>query len=428
MATFDKPKAANAIPLDLLPVIRRSGVLPERLFDEVRAKVLRGDYPNDSRALAERLVRDKIISEYQALRFLNNKSHGLVIGQRYVIVDRLGSGSMGRVYKAQHLHMGRMVAVKIISPEVACNERVVARFQREMRLVGRLDHPNVVRAYDADRIDNVLYIVMEYVGGLPLSQRVRSGGPIPPVEVVNYATQAARGLAHAHAQGIVHRDIKPSNLFLTDDRQIKILDLGLGVLMEADNHATFQTADGIAVGTIDYMSPEQACGQEVDGRSDLYSLGCAMYYLMTGLLAFPGDSPIERLGKRINGRPVPITDALPDLPPRVVQTMDKLMANRPSDRFQSAEEAAQALHSLTRKKPARRPAPVAAPSPPPAEVPPPAPAEPASPPPPPPPAYPAWFQPLASLVERSPTGALCAAVGLLAATFALGLILGWALF
>src|SRR4029077_11364204 len=131
------------------------------------------------------------------------------------------------------------------------------------------------------------------------------------------------------------RDIKPSNLLLSEERQLKILDLGLGVLMEADTQVTFETADGIAVGTIDYMSPEQACGKEVDGRSDLYSLGCSMYHLMTGLLAFPGDSPIERRGKRINGRPVPLTDILPDAPRRLVETMDRLMANKPQDRYQS---------------------------------------------------------------------------------------------
>jgi len=142
MATSDKSRPSNAAPLDLLPVIRRSGILSERQFDELRAKVLTGDYPNDTRALADRLVRDKIITDYQARRFLRNKSHGLLVGQRYMILDRLGSGSMGRVYKAQHLHMGRLVALKIIAPEIASNERVAARFQREMLMVGKLDHPN----------------------------------------------------------------------------------------------------------------------------------------------------------------------------------------------------------------------------------------------------------------------------------------------
>src|SRR6185503_298736 len=140
-----------------------------------------------------------------------------------------------------------------------------------------------------------------YVQGQSLGQRFRNKGPLPAPDVVEYAAQAALGLHHAHDQGIVHRDVKPSNLLLTTDRVIKVLDLGLGVLMEADEQATFATADGIAVGTIDYMSPEQACGRDVDGRSDLFSLGCAMYHLMSGQLPFPGENPIERLGKRLSG-------------------------------------------------------------------------------------------------------------------------------
>ena len=293
---FEKPKSAEGVPLDLLPVIRSSGVLGDRQLAEIKTKVLQGDYPFDSVALAERLVRDNILTAFQAKRFLSNRPQGLIVG-RYIILDRIGSGSMGRVYKAHHVMMDRVVALKIIAPEIASNERVVARFQREMKLVGRLDHPNVVRAFDADQINRVLYIVMEYVAGTSLGERLKKKGPIPPAEMIDYAAQAALGLAHAHEQGIVHRDIKPSNILLTDDRRIKILDLGLGVLMEADSAATFATADGIAVGTVDYMSPEQACGREVDGRSDLYGLGCSMYHLMTRQAAVSG-----RLADRAAGQ------------------------------------------------------------------------------------------------------------------------------
>ena len=331
MASSEKPKSAESIPRDLLPVMRVSGVLSDRQLAEIKAKILQGDYPLDSVELAEALVRDKIVTSFQARRFLSNRPHGLVVG-RYVILDRIGSGSMGRVYKAHHAMMDRTVALKIIAPEIASNERVVARFQREMKLVGRLDHPNVVRAFDADQINKVLYIVMEYVTGHSLGELIKKK-PIPAVEMIEYAFQAALGLAHAHEQGIVHRDIKPSNILLTDDRKIKILDLGLGVLMEADSGATFATADGIAVGTVDYMSPEQACGREVDGRSDLYGLGCSMYHLMTAKLPFPGSSPIERLGKRISGRHVPITEHLPDLPPGFVKVLDRLLAHKPHERY-----------------------------------------------------------------------------------------------
>jgi eukaryotic-like serine/threonine-protein kinase len=440
MATFEKPKPSERVPVDLLPVIYDSGVLTERQFADLRAKVQKGDYPDETTALADRLVEERILTEYQVSRFLKSKSHGLVVG-RYVILDRLGSGSMGRVFKAHHLMMDRIVALKIIAPEIVSNDRVVARFQREMKLVGRLDHPNVVRAFDADQINRMLYIVMEYVSGESLGKRLRRG-LIPPAEMVTYAAQAALGLGHAHAQGIVHRDIKPSNLLLTEDRKVKVLDLGLGVLMEADEQSTFATADGIAVGTVDYMSPEQACGRDVDGRSDLFSLGCAMYHLMAGRLPFPGNTPIERLGMRLSGKPIPITDHLPDLPSGLVHIIDRLLAHQPHDRFQKAEEAAEALQSLLRPRSKsassgdsthRKPTPSAAAK---AVAPPVAPvAVPAHAVPIPPvavqlpvaPAYPRWFRPLAALAERKPRVALVAMLGALAAAMGCGFGLAWVL-
>ena len=421
VATSDKPTpAADAVPMDLLPIIRNSGALTEKQFLEVRAKVVSGAFPSEPRALARRLVQDNVLTEYQVRRFLSGKSHGLIVG-KYVILDRIGSGSMGRVYKAHHQLMGRVVALKIIAPEIVTNDRVVARFHREMRLVGRLDHPNVVRAFDADQSNNILYIVMEYVAGKSLGQRLKEGGILPPVEAVGYAAQAAMGLAHAHEMGIVHRDVKPSNLLVNDAKQVKVLDLGLGVLMEADEQAAFATADGVAVGTVDYMSPEQACGREVDGRSDLFSLGCALYHLISGRQAFPGASPIERLGNRINNRPTPITNHRPDLPTSLVQVIDKLLATKPADRYQTGVEAADALQNLIRT---RKSVPVpkriervdpedATPAPVTPE------ATPDS------PVYPRWFQKMAKLVERSPRASLAVLIGGAVAWALLGGGLGW---
>jgi serine/threonine-protein kinase len=421
----------------LLPVIRASGLLTERQLAEIKAKILQGEYPMASVELAEALVRDKVLTTFQARRFLSNRPLGLVVG-RYVILDRIGSGSMGRVYKAHHAMMDRTVALKIIAPEIASNERVVARFQREMKLVGRLDHPNVVRAFDADQLHKVLFIVMEYVPGRSLGEMIKKK-PIPAGEMIEYAFQAALGLAHAHEQGIVHRDIKPSNILLTDDRKIKILDLGLGVLMEADSAATFATADGIAVGTVDYMSPEQACGREVDGRSDLYGLGCSMYHLMTSRLPFPGSSPIERLGKRISGRHVPITEHLPDLPSSFVRVIDRLLAHKPNDRFPTAADAADALQTLLKPRSksvavAGPPSATVAPSPPPspsvdegkgASNAKPVPAVAAG-----PmvvkvrPKYPVWFEATARYVEHSPRGAIVALALAVLLVFSAGLVVG----
>ena len=177
MATFERPRSSDRPVTDLVPVLRGSKILNDRQVDEIQARILRGDYPDDPTALAERLIRDQLITRYQARRLLSNKPYGLIVG-RYVILDRIGSGSMGRVYKAHHQMMDRVVALKIIAPEIASNERVVARFQREMKLVGRLDHPNVVRAYDADQMNRVLFLVMEYVQGESLGERLKRG-PIP---------------------------------------------------------------------------------------------------------------------------------------------------------------------------------------------------------------------------------------------------------
>ncbi|MDX2035968.1 MAG: serine/threonine-protein kinase [Isosphaeraceae bacterium] len=434
MATPEKSKGPESVPSDLLPLIRASGVWNDRQLAEVKAKILAGDYPIGTYALADRLIQDKLLTEYQAKRLLAGKTAGLSIG-KYVVLDRIGSGAMGRVYKAYHSLMGRVVAVKVISPEYASNERAVARFQREMKLVGRLDHPNVVRAYDADSDRGVLYIVMEYVHGRSLGQILAAEGPLPPVDVVNYAAQAALGLGHAHQQGVVHRDVKPSNLLVNDEKQLKVLDLGLGVLMDADAGATFATADGIAVGTVDYMSPEQACGRTVDGRSDLYNLGCAMYHLIAGKQAFPGSTPIERLGKRINGRPTPITEHRPDLPSSLVNVLDKLLANNPNDRYQRAEDAAEALQALIRPRKnvvkasargseARANSSEASPTPAAAQAGAATNAVPErvieirS------PEYPHWFRPIARLAERRPRAALAALAILPAIGFIAGFVLG----
>jgi serine/threonine-protein kinase len=354
MGVADDQKPIERVPLDLLPLIQRSGILSDRQFEEVSAKVLRGEYPRSSSTLAVRLVEDRILTEFQARRLLRNKTHGFVVG-RYVILDRLGEGNKGRVFKAQHRLMGRLVALKVIAPQIASRASAIARFYREMRLIGRLDHPNVVRAFDADQSGDLLYIVMEYVAGRSLDQVLEQQGSLPPADVGNYMAQAALGLDHAHDRGIVHRDVKPSNLLLGDDGQLKILDLGLSALMEADSETSFATAAGRAVGTLHYMSPEQLTARDIDGRCDLFSLGCTMYHLLTGQVPFPGETVAECLKRRVKGSPIPVADLRPDLPPQVVRVLEKLMAYRPEDRFQSAAEASAALQSLTHGEDIPRP-------------------------------------------------------------------------
>jgi eukaryotic-like serine/threonine-protein kinase len=355
MASSEQVNSTEATPPDLLSLIRQSGVLDRREFKEVSSKVENGEYPHDSRALAGRLVAEGILTEFQASRLLLQKVHGLVMG-RYVILDRLGAGARGRVFKAQHRLMGRVVALKVIAPQIATRASSIARFHREMRLIGRLDHPNVIRAFDADQIGASLYIIMEYVPGRSLDHVLDDRGPLPAAAVVNYMTQAACGLGHAHDRGIIHRDIKPSNLFLSEEGQVKVLDLGLSALMEADTAASFATAAGFVVGTLHYMSPEQCAGTDIDVRSDLFSLGCTMYHLLSGQVPFPGETVAECFAWRIQRGPVPITKLRPEVSPQIVQVLDKLLARRREDRFQTAAEAALALQGLTHLEVGGRPA------------------------------------------------------------------------
>ena len=336
--------------VDLLAVLRASGVLPSAQVDQLQARVQAGQLPADAIELAHRLVRDDTLTEYQANRLLKKKPHGLAFG-KYVILEKLGAGAMGRVYKARHMLMGRNVALKIIAPEISGNQRGIGRFRREMQLVGRLDHPNVVRAFDADQVGRTLFIVMEFVQGQTLGQFVRREGPLPVLDVISYAAQAARGLDHAHSQGIVHRDVKPSNLLLGDDGRVRVLDLGLGVLVEPDPVSGFMTADGIAVGTIDYMSPEQALGSEVDGRSDIYSLGCTIFHLITGQHVFIGETKVDRMLARVGSQPRQLTELVHDLPAGMGQVMNRFLARDPVNRFQSAADAADALDRLLETAP-----------------------------------------------------------------------------
>ncbi len=255
---------------------------------------------------------------------------------------------MSRVFKARHQLMDRVVALKVVLPFCAASKHSVARFFREMKIVGVLDHPNVVRAYDADQHGDSPYIVMEYLEGEDLEKMLKRRGLLPPQEVVDWMIQVAQGLAHAHEKGVLHRDIKPTNLFLDNSGVVKVLDLGLGAFVRVSNKGLngHDTDEGFAVGTTDYMSPEQINGQEVDERTDLFSLGCAMYRLLTGKFAFPGATKMDRLVRRIDHPHLPISEVRQQLPVPLVAVIDRLLALRPEDRFSSAAEVAEELEIL----------------------------------------------------------------------------------
>jgi serine/threonine protein kinase len=332
---------------DFLSTLERSGILSETGLREVRDYLVQDSQPRDVSALAGRLVEQGRLTEFQAHRLLVGQANSLVFG-RYVLLDTLGIGAMGRVFKARHQLMDRLVAVKVVLPVCATSKHSVSRFFLEMKIVGVLDHPNVVRAFDADQFEDSPYIVMEYLEGEDLEKVLRRRGMLPPQEVIDCMMQAAWGLAHAHEKGVVHRDIKPTNLFLDNTGVVKVLDLGLGAFVGVSNEGVSaqDTDEGFVVGTCDYMSPEQLNGQAVDARTDQFSLGCAMYRLLTGRFAFPGMTKMDRMVKRIQERHVPITDVRKDLPVPLVAVIDRLLSPRPEDRFSSAAEVAEELEML----------------------------------------------------------------------------------
>jgi len=314
--------------------------------------------------LARELIKQKQLTNFQAQRVYDGKGSSLLLGN-YTILDQIGAGGMGQVYKARHRRMDRIVAVKMLPPEVAKEAAAQARFQREVQAAAKLAHQNIVAAYDADLVGDSPFLVMEFVDGIDLSALVRRSGPLPLAKAVGCVLQAARGLDYAHKQGIIHRDIKPSNLLVDKTGRVKILDMGLA-RMDSSSQALVETQSeltgtGNIVGTIDYMAPEQALGSKLtDHRSDIYSLGCTLYFLLTGKPPYEGDTAIGKLLAH-REQPIPsLASVQPPVPPALDAVFRRMVAKNPDDRFQSTGELIAALQELGKASPGRpAPPPVA---------------------------------------------------------------------
>jgi tRNA A-37 threonylcarbamoyl transferase component Bud32 len=340
---------ATASTASLVDALGRCRLLEAAQLEEVVGD-LQARLP-DPQGLAEELVRRGWLTSYQATLLLQGRGPELVLGQ-YVLLERLGEGGMGQVFKARHRNLGRVVALKLIRKERLDNPDAVRRFQREVRAAAALSHPNIVLAYDADQIGGTHLLVMEYVeGSTDLARLVRKHGPLPVCRACEYARQAALGLQHAHERGLVHRDVKPHNLLLTaDGHVVKVLDMGLARLDHppGDDWSSTMTQEGVVMGTPDYLAPEQALASHtVDVRADLYSLGCTLYFLLTGKVPFPGGTLAEKLLKHQLQEPRPLAQLRPDVPPGVAAVVRKLMAKRPGDRYQTPAEVAAALSSVS---------------------------------------------------------------------------------
>jgi serine/threonine protein kinase len=332
----------------LIELLRRFELLSTAQLDELKRDS--SSETDDPRTLAEGLVQRGWLTSFQVKRLFQDRAKDLVLGN-YVLLDQLGQGGMGQVYKARHRRMGRIVAVKVIARGQVSNPSAVSRFQREIEAAAQLEHPHVVRAYDADKAGDVHFFVMEYVEGIDLGKLVQRDGPLPVEQACDYIRQAALGLQHAHERGLVHRDIKPANLLLaTRENVVKVLDLGLARLDPLGEGAAGSpalTRDGALMGTPDFIAPEQARdAHTADIRADLYSLGCTFYFLLTGQVPFPGGSLTQKLLKQQLESPAPLEQLRPDVSSLVAAVVHRLMAKDPRDRYQSPAEAALALTRL----------------------------------------------------------------------------------
>jgi len=319
---------------DFIRQIEESGIISA---ESLRPFLPRHAGPSAARDLALELVRRKKLTRYQAEEAFKGRARRLVLGN-YVLLDRIGAGGMGQVFKARHRRMEREVAIKLLSPEVVRQPGAIARFEREVKAAARISHPNIITAHDADEADGLHFLVMEYVAGVDLSHLVKKQGPQTVALSLDIVLQAARGLEAAHGVGVIHRDIKPGNLLLDASGTVKILDMGLARLdsQAMNRDAPELTTTGAVMGTVDYMAPEQALdAKSADARADIYALGCTLHWLLTGKAPYDGDTLMARLLAH-RDRPIPrIVGPSGPVPEAVDQVFRRMVAKTPEARYPS---------------------------------------------------------------------------------------------
>jgi serine/threonine protein kinase/WD40 repeat protein len=333
--------SAPTTTLELLTLIRDSGVLDNSRLDTFLAgQSAPGDSPG---ALADTLVGAGLLTRFQADRLLQGKSRGFLLGG-YRILERLGSGTSGQVFLAEHQALGRRVALKVLSQIAAEDPTAVERFRREARAVAQLNHPNIVRAYDIGSVGKLHFLVMEYVDGTNLQALVEQSGRLPPAQAAQYVLQAAQALHHLHQAGLVHRDVKPSNLLLDRSGVVKLTDLGLARFChDKKDQLTNRQGAGV-MGTLDYLSPEQAQdSHDVDIRTDIYSLGGTFFFLLIGHPPFQGGSVTQKLVWAQLREPEDVRQLRPEVPEGLAAVVRRMMAKNPAHRYQTPQEVVAAL-------------------------------------------------------------------------------------
>lgn len=326
--------------LELLRVLELSQILEPDVMAELSQAQ---DLPGTPGELAERLIQQGLITRFQAKQLLAGRHRGFVLGP-YRVLDQIGQGGMGTVFLGEHINFKRKVAIKVLSREQAESTEAVERFQREARASAALCHPNIMRVHHAGFENGAYFMVMEYIDGMTLEELVDRKGPLPVEEAVRVAAQAAAGLQHAHEKGFVHRDVKPENLMLTRTGVLKILDMGLTKSVNrAEDNLTGLLNSGAILGTLDYLSPEQALQATIDPRADLYSLGATLFTLLTGLSPYEGVPAKQKLMQHQFGAVPDVQTFCPEVPKKLSLVVQKMMAKKPEDRYASALEVIEAL-------------------------------------------------------------------------------------
>ena len=330
-----------------LEYVERSGLVDKSRLSQSLAELEReagASAVNDSHIVSSHLTQVGLLTDWQRKLLLEGRHNGFFLG-KYKLLDHLGTGGMSNVYLAEHPVMRRRVAIKVLPTNRVHDSSYLERFHREARASASLDHPNIVRAFDVDHDGEYHYLVMEYIEGCDLRVLVERKGPLAPRDAAEYIRQAAEGLGNAHQAGLVHRDMKPANLLVDAKGVVKVLDLGLARFAddEADASLTKEN-DEKMLGTVDYLAPEQALDSHlVDPRADIYSLGGTLYFALTGHPPFPTGSLAQRVIMHQKQEPADILKERPETPPELVAICRKMMAKSPSQRYQTAQEASQAL-------------------------------------------------------------------------------------
>ncbi len=327
----------------------QSGLMSQRDVAEFR-RTLAGGNKNSVSAedLAKELVRARRLTKFQASAIYQGKTQGLIFGD-YLVLDKIGTGGMGKVFKAKHRQSERIVALKVMSTQAMKSPKAVRRFKQEANAAKRLNHPHIVATYDAGEVDSMHFLIMQFVDGDNLRSQVKSRGPLPIPEVIDYTIQVAEGLEYAHNVGVIHRDIKPSNLLLDKTGQVWILDMGLARIEENEESEDGPrlTVQGQMLGTAEYMSPEQVEDPRfANAASDVYSLGCTMYYLLTGTPPYRGNSVPETLILHAQS-PIPrLKSRRPDASDDLENIFRRMLSKNPAERFGTAAEVLVALKRL----------------------------------------------------------------------------------